>query len=351
MNPRRWFVLYVIVVFLVAAGAIVLMWPASGSETGDLADNPPTFAVPLACAVGSDCFVQNYFDHDPGPGVADFTCAGRTYDGHDGTDIRARTLAQMEAGIPVLAAAPGVVVGTRNNMDDVSVNDIGLAALDGKEAGNSVRIDHGNGWFTQYSHMMKGSITVRTGDTVVAGQQLGLMGLSGNTEFPHLHFSIQHAGVDLDPYTGGDAAETCGAAGEPLWTAAANEEMDYIPGAVLAAGFAGGAADGRIASQGGYDSFRLAADSEALVLWANFFGLQAGDTILLTLNAPDGAVDPVESSTTVERDRAQEFRFAGRRMPDGGWPSGIYTGRASLVRTVDGSAQVVSQIEKQIVLP
>jgi len=365
MNIRRWFAIYIVVVLLVAAAAIILLWPkaeTTGEHSQSLAPGPAAetcnlpgsslaLAVPLACAVGSDCFVQNYFDHDPSPGVADFTCGALTYDGHDGTDIRARTLAQMEAGIPVLAAAPGIVVGTRNNMADININAIGLAALDGKEAGNGVRIDHGNGWFTQYAHMKQGSIAVRTGDTVAAGQQLGLMGLSGNTEFPHLHFSVQHGETKIDPYTGDDPSYACGAPTHPLWAPGAAPVMAYVPGAALAAGFAGGAADSRVAGEGGYDGFTLSGDGEALVFWASFFGVEAGDRILLTLETPGGAIAPVKSDTTIERDRAQQFQFAGRKRPDGGWPSGTYVGRASLVRTVDGTALVVSQIEKQIVLP
>ena len=323
----------------------LLLWPLAAP-----AQEAPALGVPVDCAVGIDCFVQNYFDHDPGPGVADFTCGPLSYEGHDGTDIRSRTLADMEAGISILAAAAGVVIATRNDMADVEVDEIGLAALDGKDAGNGVRIDHGNGWFTQYSHMKQGSILVRTGDTVAAGQQLGLMGLSGKTQFPHLEFSVQRDGIDIDPYVGEDPSFACGTERRPLWTAQAQEALAYVPGAALAAGFAGGAADSKQAREGAYDGFALTPSSEALVFWAEFFGLRDGDRILLLLESP-GGVEPVQSEAVMERDRAREFRYAGRKMPDGGWPSGTYAGRASLVRTVGGTAQVISQIEREFVLP
>ncbi len=321
------------------------------SPLAALAQDAPAFVVPLACEVGRDCFVQQYFDHDPGPQAQDFTCGPLSYDGHDGTDIRARTLTQMRAGIPVLAAAPGVVVATRNDMDDVDVSEIGTEAVAGRNAGNAVRIDHGNGWITMYAHMKKGSVIVRPGDTVAAGQQLGLMGLSGMTQFPHLEFSVQHEGVDVDPFTGENPAFACGSERHPLWTPEADAALAYVPGAALSAGFAGGAADFKVAREGGYDAFALTSRSEALVFWAEFFGLRADDRIILTLELPGGAVEPVQSSVAIERDRAREFRFAGRKQPDGGWPQGTYIGRATLVRTIDGTAQVVSQIEKQIVLP
>ena len=50
-------------------------------------------------------------------------------------------------------------------------------------AGNAVVIDHGNKWVTLYAHLKKGSIRVRPGDIVKAGQTLGLVGLSGLTGF------------------------------------------------------------------------------------------------------------------------------------------------------------------------
>jgi murein DD-endopeptidase MepM/ murein hydrolase activator NlpD len=114
------------------------------AETSRL-EGAPLLDVPVACVMGAECFVQNYFDQDPGPGVLDYGCGARTYDGHRGTDIRTRTLAEMWAGVGVVAAAPGTVVGTRNNMEDVLVGDIGRDALDGLDAGNGVRIDHGDG--------------------------------------------------------------------------------------------------------------------------------------------------------------------------------------------------------------
>lgn len=330
--------------FLIARGAALLALAASPA-----AAEAPVLEVPVDCAMGTECFVQNYFDHDPGPGFADHTCGPLGYDGHDGIDIRTRTLADMRAGVPVIAAAPGVVVGTRNDMDDVSVADIGRAALGGRDAGNGVRLDHGDGWFTQYSHLMEGSVQVSIGDRVETGQVLGLIGLSGNTEFPHLHFSVDRDGVDLDPFVGADATAACGAPGEPLWSPAAQASLVYVAGAALAAGFAGEAADDRTAREGGYDDFALAPDSPALVFWAEFFGVRAGDRIRIVLDMP--GEDDIEHVEPVERDRAREFRFAGRRLPDGGWPAGFYAGSAELVRTVEGSDQVVSRIERSFELP
>ncbi len=57
-------------------------------------------------------------------------------------------------------------------------------------------IDHDGGWQTQYCHMKKGSIRVREGDAGAVGTPLGEVGLSGMTEFPHVHFTVRHGDTE-----------------------------------------------------------------------------------------------------------------------------------------------------------
>ncbi len=123
----------------------------------------------------------------------------------------------------MLAAAPGVVVGTRDFMNDVLVSDIGHDALNGRDTGNGVHIDHGDGWFTQYSHMMKGSIAVEVGQHVEAGDVLGR-----NRSRP-LHKHRKTAG--------------CGQSDAPLGSEEAQRSLAYTAGGMLQVGFAGEAAD------------------------------------------------------------------------------------------------------------
>ena len=84
----------------------------------------PPFRMPLNCEYGKTCFIQNYVDHDPGPGRADFRCGRLSYDGHHGTDFRLRDEVDMERGVYVAAAAPGVVKAIRDGMADISVRDV-----------------------------------------------------------------------------------------------------------------------------------------------------------------------------------------------------------------------------------
>lgn len=58
-----------------------------------------------------------------------------------------------------------------------------------------VMIDYGNGFKSIFGHMIRGSITVRTGDRVKQNQPIGKVGWTGMTSFgPHVHFELHHAG-------------------------------------------------------------------------------------------------------------------------------------------------------------
>jgi murein DD-endopeptidase MepM/ murein hydrolase activator NlpD len=63
--------------------------------------------------------------------------------------------------------------------------------------GKCIIIDHGNGQETRYAHLSE--ILVEPGDTVSAGQEIGLSGNTGNSTGPHLHFEIRVDGEAIDP--------------------------------------------------------------------------------------------------------------------------------------------------------
>lgn len=284
-------------------------------------------ALPLACEPGKDCWVVNHVDMAAGPEARDYACGAQTYDGHDGTDI-AVSGAAMRAGVPVLASASGTVRNTRDGEPD------GGPVADGRDCGNGVLIDHGEGWQTQYCHLRRGSVRVRRGERVERGTPLGLAGQSGRAEFPHLHWTIRRGGKALDPFTGRAAGAGCGAGGVPLWDA-----PKYLPAAIFAAGLTGE----RPRPQAAYDNDVKApyATSPALLIWAAFYGVRAGDTIELTVRAPDGS-ELIRNRRVAERTQARAFLFSGRKRSAEQWPGGVYTGRVALER---GSFRVERAVE------
>ncbi len=289
------------------------------------AEQPPRFALPVDCAVPEVCFIQQYVDTDAGSGWSDYRCGPLSYQNHGGTDFRVRTMAEMEAGVAVVAAAPGVVKAVRDGMQDINVATIGQEALQGRKAGNGVVIDHGNGWETQYSHLKRRSIMVRRGQRVEAGTPLGEIGLSGNTEFPHVDFAVRHNGTTLDPFTGRAEGDGCGV-GESLWDPALAEALVYVPGGALFDGFLDRPPKLSEAIDGAYDGAVPDSSAPAVVYYGLAWGLRAGDRDLIELAAPDGTTI-ARAEGEVERDKARWMRFTGRRQPAAGWPSGIYQGR------------------------
>ncbi|MCP4382386.1 MAG: M23 family metallopeptidase [Hyphomicrobiales bacterium] len=311
---------------LVVAALTSLCAPAAAIELG----------LPVACTPGVDCIVQNYFDRDPGPEALDFECGHQSYDGHDGTDFRIPTLRDMENGVAVLVAADGTVTGVRDAMPDVAYDEANAEDIEGRECGNGVVVDHGDGWETQYCHMKRGSIGVAAGDEVTERSPIGEIGLSGLTEFPHLHFSVRKDGVELDPFatetTSSDGA--CANAGNDstsLWADDAAELLAYQPAFVLNVGFADSTVTMEQLENGAVRETELRPDSPALVFFGRAIGLEAGDSQRLVIIAPDDAVLATSDVEPVDRPKAQFFAFTGKRRSEP-WPAGVYRGRYSVIR-------------------
>lgn len=305
--------------------------------------------LPLDCDVVKTCHVQNHFDHDGGPGFRDYACGPLGYDGHDGVDIRLPNLASMRQGVAVVAAAPGVVRAVRDGMEDTSVREIGRDAIKGREAGNGVVISHGEGWETQYSHLRKGSVRVKRGDHVQAGQVLGLVGLSGNTEFPHLHFSVRYQGRSVDPFAGLGRNEQCGIGNRPLWSAQALEMLAYRPTGLLQSGFAPQAPQLKDVEQGEHAATEFGRDAPALTFWVEVYGPQEGDQGLLQLLGPDGSV-LAEDKEAFTKNKARWFGYVGKKRPKGNWPAGAYRGRYQLLRETSGQPTVVIDTDRMLIV-
>ena len=190
---------------------------ALGLPLTDSRAEAPTLQFPVRLRSNSKSFngqfTSNYVDLDATRKIKDYSCGRRSYNGHNGIDIALtpfswRMMDAKEAEI--VAAAPGNIVDKRDgNFDRV-------CTTGGNPPSNYVVVKHDGGRFGYYWHMKKGSVTKRPiGSRVAAGEVLGLVGSSGNSTGPHLHFELRSAsdfgGKVRDPYAG-----LCGAA-STMW--------------------------------------------------------------------------------------------------------------------------------------
>ncbi len=168
-----------------------------------VANGPTAFPFyPLGGTMGREMWIGNLFDLDPTTGVLTYDCKASAYDGHDGHDSQhgRRPCERKAAGIPVFAALDGVVVTTRDgNYDDYGCS-VPLGNND--TPANAVVIDHGNTQYTTYLHLRNGSVMVAPGQTVRAGQQIGLVGSSGKSTAPHLHLETKFNGIKYETFPG-----------------------------------------------------------------------------------------------------------------------------------------------------
>ncbi len=94
---------------------------------------------------------------------------------HEGSDLCA------PRGTPILAPADGIVTFTGNRAG----------------YGLTIAIDHGKGLTTWYAHV--GTIKVRKGQSVKRGQTIGIVGTSGRTTAPHVHYEVRKDGKAVNP--------------------------------------------------------------------------------------------------------------------------------------------------------
>lgn len=149
-----------------------------------------------------------FVDHDPRfPNLLqDYTCGERTYDltsgyNHAGTDYYLWPypwLMMDEELIRIIASAPGTI------LEKIDGNFDRDCAIAGNGGFNAVFVQQDDGLTAWYLHMKNGSLTEKAvGARVAGGEFLGLVGSSGPSNLPHLHFELHDAaGNIVDPLHG-----------------------------------------------------------------------------------------------------------------------------------------------------
>ncbi len=184
-------------------------------------DSHPLFSWPLKTKEGFTdpgyYTICKYVDHNPSypDELLDYNCGEITYDrdygyNHQGTDFCTWPFPWQkmdEDVVEVIAAASGTIIFKQDgNYDrECEIND---------RDWNVICIQHIDGSQAWYGHLKKYSLTEKNvGDAVVTGEYLGIVGSSGCSTGPHLHFEVHDANDSLiDPFWG-----SCNSLNEDTW--------------------------------------------------------------------------------------------------------------------------------------
>ena len=155
--------------------------------------------------------ISNYIDQNTAfPNqILDYNCGNRSYDlaggyNHLGTDIFSWPFPWYKMRynqVQIVAAAAGTILVKIDNQPDEN-----CSFCSGPCDWNAVYVRHADGSIAFYGHLKKGSLTSKAvGATVQAGDYLGVMGSSGNSTGPHLHFEVwENSNFNklIDPWAG-----------------------------------------------------------------------------------------------------------------------------------------------------
>ncbi|HYJ20604.1 MAG TPA: M23 family metallopeptidase [Solirubrobacterales bacterium] len=110
--------------------------------------------------------------------------------GHIFSGARDMLSSYLYFGEPIYSATKGKVVGVVDGIPETPAGGFPPNPTAQTAGGNHVVVAMGNGRYAFYAHLQPGSVRVRVGQRVKSGQVLGLLGNSGNSDAPHLHFHV-----------------------------------------------------------------------------------------------------------------------------------------------------------------
>jgi hypothetical protein len=232
--------------------------------------------------------ISSYIDHDPDypDHLKDFNCGELTYDtedgyNHQGTDFLLWPFPWYKMDneqVEVVAAAPGIILYKQDGNFDRN--------CDGEDLPwNAIFIQHSNGYVTWYGHLKDGSLTEKfVGEEIEAGEYLGVVGSSGISLQPHLHFEVHDENDNIiDPYLG-----PCNpTADESFWL----EQRPYLD-----AGINKITTNSTLAvfpdcpQQETLNESSTFSGNDTIFLLLYFRNLSAGDNVNITITRPDNSI-------------------------------------------------------------
>ncbi|MEN0004761.1 MAG: peptidoglycan DD-metalloendopeptidase family protein [Bacteroidota bacterium] len=288
------------------------------------------FDLPMANANGNTFhnawYITNYVDHDLtysgvqyGATNLDYNCGNRTYDNSDGYNHQGIDYAswpfpwyQYENNLlNVVAAADGTIIGKDDGQDDDHCSCSG--------SWNAVYVRHADGSEAWYGHLKKHTLTTKAvGQTVSAGEVLGVVASSGCSTDPHLHFEVYDSGSNLiDPY--GGACNSMN--GTTSWW---NVQRDYKPPAICATLTHSAPPSFGCPTVNETPNIETTFQAGSTIHFANYYRYQAEDDLsFMQIKRPDNTVwdswihDSPSSYNT-------SYWYWSRTLPNNG-PSGTWT--------------------------
>lgn len=295
--------------------------------------NASSFATemvfPLDCQIGSNCWISNLPRHyqnykrtnssQMSFSQVDFRCGPKTHNDHKGTDFALRDYQQMREGVTVLAPFAGKVERIRDGVDDISVRVIGKQAVENIECGNGIVITNDE-YEVQLCHLKKYSIIVKEGKEVESGEPLAMVGLSGNTEYPHLHMGLRKINrsgnsksikfEEVDPFYG--SVKHCGQEPQSLWADKTEMDRHAKTGIVYNYGFSFSEPDTEQIRFGNHIRTQP-EDPRTFIGFVDIFSVDKGDSINLDIIDENGKT-LVTRAHKFAKYQARYFLFAGKNL-------------------------------------
>jgi hypothetical protein len=252
-----------------AAEAIDLEWPAT-------------------CKMGKECFA---------------------YQLGNNTDISIYSKNATQPNHNVVAAAAGKVKRIRDKEDVAGV---------GKDCGNGIIIEHGNGWETQYCHLGKDSIVVHVDEKVKAGKVLGKIGASGQATRDGVYFIVRHNGEEINPFTA------------HLWR---DKTLTYKETSLIDLGMSEKPIDFSSLSANPPHKNLFSRTDPAMIAWVRAFNIKKGDQQKFVFYSPDGNIYRQAIEEIVKTDHSEWIAAAGYPLQNKNIPV-AYNGEWRMVYSI-----------------